>query len=39
MLKLKFQYFGPLMRRVAALEKTLTLERLKIKGEVWDDRG
>ena len=25
MLKLKLQYFGPLMRRVDSLEKTLTL--------------
>ena len=26
MLKLKFQYFGHLMRRIDSLEKTLTLE-------------
>ena len=27
MLKLKLQYFGPLMQRVDSLEKTLMLER------------
>ena len=36
MLKLKFQYFGHLMRGTNSLEKTL--ERLKVGGE-WDDRG
>ena len=29
MLKLKFQYFGHLMRRVDSLEKTLILERIR----------
>ena len=33
MLKLKFQYFGQLMRRADSLEKTLMLEKLKAKGE------
>ena len=37
MLKLKFQYFGHLMRRVDSLEKTLMLERLKA-GREGDDR-
>ena len=37
MLKLNFQYFGHLMRRVDSLEKTLRLERLRV-GE-GDDRG
>ena len=32
-LKLKLQYFGHLMRRANSLEKTLMLERLKVKGE------
>ena len=38
MLKLELQYFGHLMRRVASLEKTLTLEGLGAGGE-GDDRG
>ena len=38
MLKLKFQYFGHLMRRVDSLEKTLMLERLRAEEE-GDDRG
>ena len=47
MLKLKLQYFGPLMRRADSLEKTLTLgktedrrrrERLRA-GEEGDNRG
>ena len=38
MLKLKFQYFGHLMRRTDSLEKTLMLERLKA-GREGDDRG
>ena len=38
MLKLKFQYFGHLMRRADSLEKTLMLERLRAGGE-GDDRG
>ena len=38
MLKLKFQYFGHLMRRDDSLEKTLMLERLGAEGE-GDDRG
>ena len=29
MLKLKLQYFGPLMRRVDSLEKTLMLGRIR----------
>ena len=29
MLKLKLQYFGHLMRRVASLEKTLMLEKIE----------
>ena len=33
MLKLKFQYFGPLMRRANSLEKTLMLG--KIEGRRW----
>ena len=33
MLKLKFQYFGHLMRRADSFEKTLMLERLKAGGE------
>ena len=41
MLKLKLQYFGRLMRRVASLEKSLMLRRLKAGGEEnnrgWDD--
>ena len=37
MLKLKFQYFGHLMRRADSLEKTLMLQRLKAGGE-GDDR-
>ena len=37
MLKLKFQYFGHLMRRVDSLEKTLMLEGLGAGGER-DDR-
>ena len=38
MLKLKFQYFGHLIRRTDSLEKTLMLEKLKAGGE-GDDRG
>ena len=37
MLKLKFQYFGHLMRRTNSFEKTLIWERLKAGGE-GDDR-
>ena len=33
MLKLKLQYFGHLMLRANSLEKTLMVERLKVKGE------
>ena len=33
MLKLKLQYFGPLMLRADSLEKTLMLERLTAGGE------
>ena len=38
MLKLKLQFFGPLMQRNDSLEKTLMWERLKAGGE-GDDRG
>ena len=38
MLKLKFQYFGHLMRRADSFEKTLMLGRLKAGWE-GDDRG
>ena len=38
MLKLKLQYFGPLIRRTDSLEKTLMLEKLKA-GRERDDRG
>ena len=38
MLKLKFQYFGHLMRRTDSLEKTLMLEKIEAGGE-GDDRG
>ena len=36
-LKLKLQYFGHLMQRADSFEKTLVLERLKVRGE-GDDR-
>ena len=38
MLKLKFQYFGHLMRRSDSLEKTLILGKIEAGGEV-DSRG
>ena len=38
MLKLKFQYFGHLMRTTNSLEKTLMLGKLKVGGE-GEDRG
>ena len=38
MLKLKFQYFGHLMRRTDSLEKTLMLGKIEGGGE-GDDRG
>ena len=38
MLKLKFHYFGYLMRRTDSLEKTLMLGKIKGRGE-GDDRG
>ena len=38
MLKLKLQYFGHLMQRTVSFEKTLMLERLKVRGE-GDNRG
>ena len=38
MVKLKFQYFGHLMRRVDSLEKTLMLGGMRARGE-GDDRG
>ena len=37
-LKLKFQYFGHLMRRAESLEKTLMLGKTEAGGE-WDGRG
>ena len=37
MLKLKFQYFGHLMRRTDSFEKTLML--VKIEGGEGDDNG
>ena len=41
MLKVKLQYFGYVMQRTDSLEKTLTLERLKVGGQgnnrEWDD--
>ena len=39
MLKLKFQYFGPLMRRVDSLEKTLMLGGFGAGGEGDDREG
>ena len=38
MLRLKFQYFGHLMQRANALEKTLMLGKIEGKGE-GDNRG
>ena len=38
MLKLKLQYFGPLIQRADSLEKTLMLEKIKTKVEK-DRRG
>ena len=38
MLKLKFQYFGHLLRRVDSFEKTLILGGIGVRGE-GDDRG
>ena len=38
MLKLKFQYFGHLMRRTDSFEKTLMLGKIEAGGE-GDDRG
>ena len=38
MLKLKLQHFGHLMQTANSLEKTLSWERLKAKGEE-DSRG
>ena len=38
MLKLKLQYFGPLMRRVDSLEKTLMLGKIEGRRRR-DDRG
>ena len=38
MLKLRLQYFGPLIRRADSFENTLMWERLKAGGE-GDDRG
>ena len=38
MLKLKLQYFGPLMHRTDSLGKTLMLGTLKVGGE-GNDRG
>ena len=39
MLKLKFQYFDHLMRRVGSLEKTLMLGKIESRGGDEDDRG
>ena len=39
MLKLKLQYFGPLMRRVDSLEKTVMLGGMLGAGGEGDDRG
>jgi len=39
LLKLKLQYFGHLMGRADSLEKTLKLERLRVKGEGGSGRG
>ena len=38
MLKLKLQYFGPLMRKADSFEKTLMLGKIEAGGE-GDDRG
>ena len=38
MLKLKLQYFGPLMQRADSFEKTLMLERIEGRRKR-DDRG
>ena len=38
MLKLKLQYFGPLIRRADSFEKTLMLGKIEEGGE-GDDRG
>ena len=38
MFKLRFQYFGHLMRRTDSFEKTLMLGKLKVGGK-GDDRG
>ena len=38
MLKLKFQYFGHLMRRADSFERFQCWERLRVGGEA-DDRG
>ena len=38
MLKLKFQYFGHLIRRTDSLEKTLRLGKIEGRRR-WDDRG
>ena len=37
MLKLKFQYFGPLMRRTDSLEKTLMLGKIEGRRRGWQD--
>ena len=34
-LKLKLQYFGPLMRRADSLEKTLTLGKIECRRSGW----
>ena len=39
MLKLKFQYFGHLMRKTDSLEKTLMLGKIEGRRRRGDDRG
>ena len=38
MLKLKFQYFGHLMQRTDSLEKTLMLEKIKVRRKRGQER-
>ena len=38
MLKLKFQYFGPLMRRAGLLEKSLMLGKIEGRKRSWHQR-
>ena len=39
MLKLKFQYFGHLMRRADSFEKTLMMGKIEVTEREGDDRG